>query len=157
MLSNIRVAQLLVMLAVLTSLFFWRTVGTTTADEPEQSQKAVQIKEVCDLTLGCEITGLLGTFTLKVSNGPIKAEQWINLNLQGPKQPWQIVKSNLVGKTMFMGRIPISFKQIEETIFAGKTMVGACTTDKMLWQLQVEVTNGKITEQIDFDFEVLKH
>ncbi|PKG38721.1 hypothetical protein [Psychromonas sp. Urea-02u-13] len=158
MLTKSRVVQLLFMLAVLLFLFFWRTFDS------EQSEPAVIEQNVlaqislgrCDYTDSCEFITEQGTFLLAIKNAPIQAEEWIDFELTTPLENSEITKAQIVGKTMFMGRIPVRFKKSAEKTFSAKGIVGACTTDQMLWELQITVLNGDKSELLTFDFMVNK-
>lgn len=116
------------------------------------SQKKADTR--CDYSTACEFTTKQGVFWLTVDNPPIKAEQWISLSLQSELSDWQVKEANIVGRDMFMGRIPVQFKANEKGKFSAQTMVGACTRDEMIWQLQIEVElQGKI-EMLSYDFAV---
>ncbi|WP_372881076.1 hypothetical protein [Psychromonas sp.] len=159
MLTKNRVAQLLVMLIVLVTLFIWRTVTT----KPEQV-KNVELTAVaplselpaCDYVKPCKFASDHGTFWLSVANLPVKAEQWINFSLKGGEKDWRVVDAKIVGKEMFMGRIPVTFTQTDKNIFSAKTLVGACTTPKMIWQLQINIEVNSANELLLFDFMVEK-
>lgn len=43
---------------------------------------------------------------------------------------------------MFMGTIPLSFESTS-TGWQGTTMVGSCTSAMMIWQLNIEWSNGQ--------------
>ena len=159
MLTKSKMVQLVIMLIVLITLFIWRTITT----EPEQlntfsSASTEPVSEVleCDYVTPCEFIGEQNTFWLSVVNPPIKAEQWINFRLKSNKKEWRVVDAKIVGKTMFMGRIPVTFTKIEKGFFAAKTLVGACTTAIMVWQLQINVEVNKTKKLLTFDFMIKK-
>jgi hypothetical protein len=66
----------------------------------------------------------------------------------------------LAGKDMFMGKIPVSFKQSasNKSEFLGTTLTSRCADDFMVWTLNVQVewtgelTNGS-TKNYSLDFE----
>ncbi|HEY5716216.1 MAG TPA: hypothetical protein VIS54_07355 [Psychromonas sp.] len=160
MLTKNRVVQLLVMLIVLVTLFTWRTMTA----ESEQANNNVELTSVeplsalldCDYVKPCELVSDHGTFWLSVDNPPIKAEQWINFRLKSNEKEWHVVDAKIVGKEMFMGRIPVTFRKIERGVYAAKTLVGACTNPKMIWQLQINIQVNGINELLSADFVIEK-
>jgi len=159
MLTKSRVAQLLVMLIVLVALFTWRTITNETKQQNNVDSTSVEPSTgvlECDYFIPCEVVSDQGTFWLSVDNPPIKAEQWINFKLEGNGQEWHVVDANIVGKEMFMGRIPVTFTNIGKGIFSAKTLVGACTTPSMVWQLQMNIEVNGIHDLLLFDFSIKK-
>lgn len=159
MLTKNRVVQLLLMLIVLVSLFTWRTITN-----PKEQQNDAVLTSVeastgqleCDYLVPCEVAGAQGSFWLSVDNPPIKAEQWIDFKLKSNAQEWRVNDAKIVGKEMFMGRIPVTFTDLGKGIFSAKTLVGACTTSTMIWQLQIKVAVNGVEELILFDFLIQK-
>jgi len=155
MLTKSRVVQLIFMLSVLLALFFWKTFQTEeSASAIEAPQTAPLMSELrCDYIEPCEFITEQGTFFLSIKNLPIKPEEWINFELQSPINYTQIKQANIISKSMFMGRIPVKFKRTAEKLFVAKSLVGACITDEMIWELQVVLENGEL---LTFDFMVKK-
>lgn len=159
MLTKSRVVQLLVMLIVLASLFTWRTITTDTEQQNNIDLTSVESSPgllECDYLAPCEVISDQGRFWLSVDKSPIKAEQWINFKFEGDPQEWHVIDAKIVGKKMFMGRIPVTFIKEGKGIFSAKTMVGACTTATMIWQLQINLVANGVKEQLLFDFMVKK-
>jgi hypothetical protein len=158
MLTKSRVVQLLFMLAVLLTLFFWRTFENDLEKVIEVEQKGLpQVNLLrCDYRQVCEFITEQGTFTLDIKDTPIRAEEWINFELSTPLENSNIMKAQIVSKSMFMGRIPVRFKKSGTQIFSAKSLVGACTTDQMIWELQITVVNDDKSELLLFDFMVQK-
>ena len=159
MLTKNRIVQLLVMLIVLVSLFTWRTITNQTEQQNDADLTSVEPATgllECDYLVPCEFAGNQGSFWLSVDNPPIKAEQWIDFKLKSNAQEWRVVDAKIVGKEMFMGRIPVTFTNLGKGIFSAKTLVGACTTSTMIWQLQINVVVNGIEELLLFDFIIQK-
>jgi len=159
MLTKNRIVQLLAMLIVLVSLFTWRTITNETEqpkDEDLTTSEPATVQLECDYLLPCEVAGAQGSFWLSVDNPPIKAEQWINFKLESSAQEWRVNDAKIVGKEMFMGRIPVTFTDLGKGIFSAKTLVGACTTSTMIWQLQIKVAVNGVEELLLFDFLIQK-
>ena len=158
MLSRSRLLQLFVMLFILFALIGWRTlypINNLTLDEDNTEREDVKVERVrCDYFTPCELIAEQGRFWLSVNNPPIKAEQWINFNLQSELKSWQVIEAKIVGKSMFMGRIPVSFMPAANAAFTAKSLLGACTTDEMIWQMQIMVEVEGIQELLHFDFMV---
>ncbi|GLS89065.1 hypothetical protein GCM10007916_01320 [Psychromonas marina] len=159
MLTKGRLAQLLFMLGVLLVLFFWRTFDFSEQNEVVEVSQQVEEKQNisllrCDYLTACEFLTEQGTFLLSVKNLPIKAEEWIDFELLLPTKNMVVSKAQIVGKTMFMGRIPVTFKRSEEQLFSANTLVGSCTTAQMIWSLEITVDNGELQELVSFDFMV---
>lgn len=160
MLTKSRVVQLLFMLIVLLVLFFWRTFSppqTITQEGVEiKGSEAVALVSLlrCDYQTPCEFISEQGEFLLNIKNLPIKAEQWIDFELSTPNENIQVSAALIVGKSMFMGEIPVSFSQSAQQLFSAKAIVAACMHDEMIWTLQITVNNGDLQEALAFDFAV---
>ena len=154
MLTRSRVVQLLFMLFVLMLLFFWRTFDNI-EQNPSVEQNSVNLSS-CDYRDACEFITEQGTFFLSIKNLPIKAEEWIHFELLTPAENVQIKSAKIVGKSMFMGRIPVKFNKTSDALFSAKSLVGACTTPQMVWELQITTSIGAKDELLAFDFMVEK-
>jgi len=158
MLTKARVAQLLIMLIVLLGLFFWRTFDINVEQQvPSMAEKQQNVSLLrCDYQQACEFITEQGTFFLDIKNLPIKAEQWIDFELRTPTQTVLVNSAKIVGKSMFMGRIPVTFKRASEQRFSAKALVGACTTAQMIWSLEITVENDGVEQVLSFDFMVAR-
>lgn len=159
MLTKGRVIQLLIMLCVLISLFVWRTIGSSpseTEKQPINDDILVVEEPLCDFTQPCIFNTLWGDFSLSVDEGKIMPEQWFHLTLKSQLENWKVISAKTVGKTMFMGKIPMRFSPVTENLarYESKTksMLGACTEDKMIWRFDivVEVEGQPINLHYDF-------
>ena len=150
-----KAVQIFIILLVLIALVVWKTIDSN----KEVENKPVDIQQSlveCDYSAPCEFRAEKGAFWLSVQDPPIKAEQWINFSLQSELKNWRIIEAKIVGKSMFMGRIPVFFKTEKEGGFSAKTLVGACTSDKMVWTLQIQTEIDSQLTLLNFDFEVLR-
>lgn len=158
MLTKSRAAQLLIMLIVLVGLIIWRTVtNETLSDKNNNLESELQIEKMqitCDYEKPCEFNNEQGSFWLSVQEPPIKAEQWNYVSITSDVREWQILDAKLVGNEMFMGRIPVKFKEDRQGIFSAKVIVGACITEQMIWQLQINIEVNGVKDQLLFDFIV---
>jgi hypothetical protein len=87
---------------------------------------------------------------------PLKAEQWNDIRITSNTNEWQVIDAKLVGKEMFMGRIPVDLSEVQQGVFSAKVLVGACTTEKMIWQLQINIEVNGVKGQLLFDFNVYR-
>ena len=162
MLTKSRLIQLVSMLTLLIGLFVWRTIGLSEAELEKSETTAPSLKldeAVCDLSQPCLFKSILGDFVLSVDEGEIIPEQWYNLTFKSNVKDWKIMSAKIVGKTMFMGQIPIKFSPSTENgerQSHAKSMIGVCTEDKMLWQLKMLVeVEGKPID-VHYDFLIVK-
>ena len=163
MLSKSRLAQILIMLCILIGLFIYRTLNLSALEAPKKAINkdfAMISSDLCDFTQPCTYQSPLGNFNLSVEGGEITPEQWFHLTLESKAQGWKVNQANIIGKTMFMGKIPIRFSTVNQSghLFQSnaKSMLGACTEDKMLWRIEIQVeANGKIFP-LYYDFMIIK-
>lgn len=159
MLTKGRVVQLLFMMAILLLLFFWRTFdveANVTANETTELSPQMSLLR-CDYVKACEFVTEQGTFLLSVKNLPIKPEEWIDFELLSPLKNTHINSAKIVSKSMFMGKIPVKFKKTAPQTFSARGIVGACITDKMIWELHISIDNDEQNEVLVFDFMVKKN
>lgn len=158
MLKKRNIILLFVALFSITALLLWQSVASSISSQDKVAKNASATTKkadvACDYLTPCEFTTELGMFWLTVDNPPIKAEQWIALNLHSQVDVWQVQEAKIVGKSMFMGRIPVQFKAHENGGFSAQTLVGACSSDKMVWQLQISVEIDGKTTMLLYDFVV---
>lgn len=162
MLTKSRLIQLVSMLTLLIGLFVWRTIDLSEGELEKSETTAPSLKldeAVCDLSQPCLFKSILGDFVLSVDEGEIIPEQWYNLTFKSNVKDWKIMSAKIVGKTMFMGQIPIKFSPSTENgerQSHAKSMIGVCTEDKMLWQLKMQVeVEGKPID-VHYDFLIVK-
>ena len=163
MLTKSRLIQLVIMLILLVGLFVWRTIDFSDSelDKPDFIDKSTIIDEdVCNLAQSCVFHSILGDFVLSVDEKKIVPEQWYNLTLTSDAKNWKIMSAKVVGKTMFMGQIPIKFSPLlerdGELQFHAKSMIGVCTEDKMLWRLKILIEVEGKSIDIHYDFLIVK-
>lgn len=171
MLSKFRLIQLVVMLTVLVFLFIWRTMQESNSieqqpdnDLPEVSQPTT-IKKVieqsdpseplCDFTKACVFKTIYGEFLLSVKEKQIVPEQWIHLSLQSELKDWRVKQAKTVGKSMFMGKIPIQFSEQNTQMYTAKTMVGACTEKEMVWRFDISLEVQGQPIRLYYDFAIV--
>ncbi|RUO36503.1 hypothetical protein CWE11_01425 [Aliidiomarina sanyensis] len=56
-------------------------------------------------------------------------------------QPTRIVRSEIVGESMYMGRIPVQWgaRSTESKVWETEVFLGACTDPQMIWALRIQV------------------
>ncbi len=75
-----------------------------------------------------------------LSNPDISPETPFTINLKLPKEAKNL-SAKLEGVTMYMGFIPLQFKQTGQ-VWVADTMVGACSEPVMTWKMMLTYTSG---------------
>lgn len=156
MLSKVRVMQLFFMLVILLFLFFWRTFDwqqNKAILEAKKTSAQVSLSR-CHFKETCALMTKQGEFLLNIKNVAIKAEQWIDFELTVPHRHVKIKKAQIVGKTMFMGSIPVIFSQSSEKMFTSKALLGDNMIKETIWALEITVNNDEKQQLLTFDFMV---
>jgi len=163
MLTKSRLIQLVIMLSLLIGLFIWRTIELSPVIEKTQEERGQSDKveeNLCDFSELCVFNSLWGSFSLSVEGGRIVPEQWFHLTLESKVENWQVSSAKIVGKTMFMGKIPIKFSEVVSNAgkqqSTGKSMLGVCTEDTMLWRLDITVEIDGQPVNLYYDFLIVK-
>jgi hypothetical protein len=152
------------MLLILVGLFVWRTVDFSNSnynkDEDTLNNVTVNDDVICDVASSCVFHSSIGDFKLSVDGGVIIPEQWFHLNLTSETESWEVIEAKIVGKTMFMGKIPVKFlppkimsNGLQTTAIS---MLGVCTEDKMIWRLEIVVLNNGLPVPLHYDFLIEK-
>lgn len=81
---------------------------------------------------------------LSISPASIPVESILTLKLQSV-EAIAAITAEVTGVSMYMGRVPIRFRQIEATLWQAEFLLGACTDPAMKWQLQLHIhyTDGR--------------
>lgn len=163
MLTKSRMIQLLSMLSLLIGLFVWRTINPNTTEIIEtqlNDQLTVIDASLCDFKEPCLFKSIYGAFSLTVDEGKITPEEWFNLTLKSDLDNWEVISAKTVGKTMFMGKIPLSFSAVSginnQQQSTAKTMLGACTENKMVWRFDILLEIEGQPVNLYYDFEVVR-
>lgn len=85
---------------------------------------------------------------LSVSPGQIPVETLLRLQLRSPDR-LQAVSAHMVGKSMYMGKIPLRFTyDAASGLWTSEFMLGACSDPQMIWQLNLQLTDqsGKVRQ-----------
>ncbi|MDO6527228.1 hypothetical protein Q4519_16235 [Motilimonas sp. 1_MG-2023] len=156
-----RVIQIVFVLVVLISAFAYRTYQQSNQERnsPAMHQPSKE-SNLCDFARGCKVnlTKLNGVVTIQSEqDAQVLAETPLPLSLTLPPGV-SINKAVLVGKDMFMGTIPVIFEagQTNQS-WQGELLLGACITDKMIWQMKLSLSQAEITEDVTFEFEMRNH
>ena len=134
-----KVAHLLLVLALLTVLFTYRTWFTAgQAMPPEATQD-----QICDLSRGsCTARPDNDAAQVWISALPVRAEHPFIIELAASDQRIGPVKAWLEGRDMFMGTIPVLFEP-RDGGWQAEVLVGSCTSPLMVWLLTLEWSNGE--------------
>ncbi|MCT6700692.1 hypothetical protein [Rheinheimera sp. 4Y26] len=81
----------------------------------------------------------LEQFQLIYAPGDMPVETPLVLRLNTGNEAVTAVRGHIVGKTMYMGKIPLQFS-LNGQHWQAELMLGACSEPKMQWQLTIEVT-----------------
>ena len=117
----------------------------------------------------CDVKSKFGRFNIQFSGEApqerIKTELpfQIQLKFDAAAEAYQLnsISSYLEGKTMFMGKIPISFQKNKTNSMVAESLLASCSEKVMTWRLWFQVkiiADGEIQQQgffIDFDSERL--
>lgn len=131
-LTPAKIVQIVIVLALLLILVVYRTLQAPSKEVISAPLESSQ----CDISYR-PCLQQVGELKVHIDSTlrPILPEQSFHIDLQGvsmlPTQAW------IEGKSMFMGRIPLTFAFHGRGLRA-EAMVGACTTDPMVWQLVVQ-------------------
>jgi hypothetical protein len=129
---------------------------------PEKNQQKLTRPFKCITSQSvCEVTTEFGTFLVKFNVEKVVTELAFDLLVQlkqnpsitdkASKQGFFKVAGYMEGKTMFMGKIPLFFTEIEQKYqqgekadtsgnnFIAETMLGSCSEDMMTWRLWLTV------------------
>ena len=81
---------------------------------------------------------------IKLELSPADAPVETPLTLQLTAENVLSVHAEIIGLSMYMGRIPVRFTRQQE-LWHAEFLLGACSDPKMAWQLQLELefTDGK--------------
>lgn len=165
MLTKSRLIQLLTMLSLLISLFIWRTTESVVNEKTDVGlNPALELlsldEKVCDFSKSCIFNSPFGEFTLSVDEGEITPENWFHLTLKSDLKNWKVISAKTIGKTMFMGKIPMRFSQVTDIDgqfqATTKSMVGVCTTNRMLWRFDIVVEVDGKPINLYYDFLIIR-
>lgn len=154
MLTKGRVFQLLIMLCLLIYLVLWKTINAPLEEESRLADILTVEQTLCDFTSSCIFKSRLGEFNLSVDEGSVKADQWFNFRLQSNVNSWQVESAKIVGKSMFMGEIPVKFSNVLAQQSTAKTMLASCTKTNMIWQLKINIMVDEQSTQLIYDFPI---
>ncbi|MCE2597148.1 hypothetical protein K6Y31_20450 [Motilimonas cestriensis] len=156
-----RVMQIVFVLVVLSIAFSYRTYqGANQEERTDSSPSDFDESTLCDFAKGCNVnlTKLSGEVSIQSEpDAQVLAETPLPLSLTLPAGV-NIDKAVLVGKDMFMGTIPLIFeKNNSNHLWQGELLLGACINESMIWQMTLGLSQGDVTEEVNFDFEMHNH
>ncbi|MCH8500273.1 MAG: hypothetical protein LAT77_00015 [Aliidiomarina sp.] len=80
------------------------------------------------------------------SDPAMPVETLLELHLSIPED-LTIVHSDVVGVSMYMGRIPLQWSPVTNQVWQADLLIGACTDPNMLWMLRIEFENPQGARQ----------
>lgn len=158
MLSKAKLIQILCMLVLFIALFSWRTLTARTNNDDVdivRSEVVTMVEEgvFCDFSRPCTANTPWGTFNLSVEEGKVVPEDWFHVTLQSDAATWHVNQAKILNNTMFMGKIPMRFSDVELHQSHARTMIGACTEDTMSWRFEIDVTINEQPMTLKYNFE----
>jgi hypothetical protein len=101
---------------------------------------------------------VLGEAQLTISPGHIPVETLLHIQIRTEK-PLRSLSAVIVGKSMYMGKIPLRFTFDDKTgTWRSDFMLGACSDPQMLWQLQMLLTDQSGNQQqLETEFQSSWH
>lgn len=97
--------------------------------------------EYCSFTLGEQ------PFWLSASDPEMPIERGVEVFLQSDQEIQQL-SAEIRGVSMYMGRLPVRWRQVDATTWRTEIMLGACTDPHMIWQLRLSI-HGADSEQLE--------
>ncbi|MBS3796902.1 hypothetical protein [Pseudoalteromonas sp. BDTF-M6] len=95
----------------------------------------------------------IDSFRFALSGERVHPESSFSVSLQMPADAL-IESAKMQGITMYMGTIPVLFKQIDARVWQADIMVGACSEPNMLWQLDVRVSHRGQVQTLAYPINV---
>lgn len=145
-LTRARLIQLIVVLIIFLALVAWRTWSFYETRAQQQTDmtngSAPSASTLCNLNQQiCALESKDGAaVTLELSPLPPQAESELQLRVSG--LPATVVPQGTVeGRDMYMGVIPLVFTRQGDDWIAS-FQVGSCTSDKMVWLVNVVAAGG---------------
>jgi hypothetical protein len=101
---------------------------------------------------------VLGEAQLTISPRHIPVETLLHIQIRTEK-PLRSLSAVIVGKSMYMGKIPLRFTFDDKTgTWRSDFMLGACSDPQMLWQLQMLLTDQSGNQQqLETEFQSSWH
>jgi len=102
----------------------------------------------------CVLSTEIGEFKVAFDRAELLTESPFQIYVvpQFPQETY-VISAHIEGKDMFMGKIPLFFKESNGELIA-ETMLGSCSQRIMTWQMWIEITNRnsqkKVTQLIEF-------
>lgn len=75
---------------------------------------------------------------LSISPESIPVESLLTLKLQ-TVAAIAAITAEVTGESMYMGRVPIRFEQMEASLWQAEFLLGACTDPNMQWRLTIHI------------------
>lgn len=101
----------------------------------------------------CFIKSELGDIELAFNSRYLIAEQPFELQVKSLSDTLIVKGGFMEGEDMYMGKIPLLFKQQANNIYVATSMFGACSEKQMNWRVWLELldeTNNNQTKMVSF-------
>ena len=140
-LTRARLIQLIVVLIIFVALVAWRTWSFYETRAQQQAGmtggNAYSVSTLCNLNQqSCALESKAGAVvTLQLSPLPPVAESELQLRVSGLSAT-AVPQGTVEGRDMYMGVIPLVFTR-QEGDWVASFQVGSCTSDKMVWRVNV--------------------
>ncbi len=103
----------------------------------------------------------MGELSILFNVERVLTEQMFNVVIRKELDDVEIsVKAHLEGKDMFMGKIPLFFKELDNGDIASEILLGSCSDELMVWRMFLTITSSTnkdndsvSTEHFIVDFE----
>ncbi|MGL5006739.1 MAG: hypothetical protein ACRC53_05035 [Plesiomonas sp.] len=148
-LTRLRFIQIVFIMVFFLGLFVWRTFDNPVGKKITRISTACSLNEgACSLQESSTVVSASKVNIAKVtlSSLPPKAEYPLQLVITGVTKN-TIVSAYVEGRDMFMGKIPVVFS-FENGRWIGDFTVGSCTSEQMVWQ--VNITQGNTLSTVFF-------
>ncbi|PSV44650.1 hypothetical protein [Photobacterium sp. GB-36] len=137
-----RLIQIIVLMTILISAFFWRTVTYTSPEGEDSLKDGVKI---CQLdTTNCQYLLDDKNVDVQLLTKKISAQVPILLQITNMDVKPSATAS---GVSMNMGTVPIMFTQHNKNTWVGEFTVPACTHNSMVWEIDITAKNTTMIAQ----------
>ncbi|MGR6502290.1 hypothetical protein [Shewanella sp. Koi 1] len=95
----------------------------------------------------------IGDIELRISLTPAHApsEKPLTLKLL-TSDTIENLQIRLEGRDMFMGVIPVNFREVNKTTYEGQMIYGACSSGYMVWRGFISFSRNGVQQAVVFDF-----
>ena len=83
----------------------------------------------------CQLTSQFGALDLGFNVKYLVSETPFEMHLTGGNKPFSVTNAYMTGEDMYMGKIPLFFKQLSDGAWAAQSMFGSCAQAQMTWRV----------------------